>query len=160
VRGSWRVWATVGVLALLHFLLHLGLGLGNIAPDLLTISLLLAAREVGMGTAAGIGFAFGLLLDAFSLLAFGANAVAMTLLGASGARTRDLFVGDSFFFVVSYLFLGKWVKDLLYWVLVGEGIREPFVQAVLVESSMNALYAAAVGVLVVTVTGAWWESLR
>ena len=160
MRGSWRVWATVGVLALLHFFLHLGLGLGNIAPDLLTISLLLAAREVGMGTAAGIGFAFGLLLDAFSLLAFGSNAVAMTLVGAAGARTRDLFVGDSFFFVVSYLFLGKWVKDLLYWVLVGEGIREPFVQAVLVESSVNALYAAAVGVLVVTVTGAWWESLR
>jgi rod shape-determining protein MreD len=150
----------VAVLALLHFLLHMGLGLGNRAPDLLTISLLLAAREVGMGTAAGIGFAFGLLLDAFSLLAFGANTVAMTLLGAAGARTRDLFVGDSFFFVVSYLFLGKWVKDLLYWVLVGEGIREPFVQAVLVESSVNALYVAGVGVLVVTVTGAWWESLR
>jgi rod shape-determining protein MreD len=150
----------VVVLALLHFLLHLGFGLGNLAPDLLTISLLLAAREVGMGTAAGIGFAFGLLLDAFSLLAFGANSVAMTVLGAAGARTRDLFVGDSFFFVVSYLFLGKWVKDLLYWVLVGEGIREPFVQAVLVEASVNGLYAAAVGVLVVTVTGAWWESLR
>ena len=160
MRSSWRVWATVAVLALLHFLLHLGLGLGTIAPDLLTISLLLAAREVGMGTAAGIGFAFGLMLDAFSLLAFGANSVAMTLIGAAGARTRDLFVGDSFFFVVSYLFLGKWVKDLLYWVLVGEGIREPFVQAVLVESSMNAAYAAVVGVLVVTVTGAWWESLR
>ena len=160
MRGSWRVWATVVVLAVLHFLLHLGLGLGSLAPDLLTISLLLVAREVGMGTAAGIGFAFGLLLDAFSLLAFGANTAAMTVLGAAGARTRDLFVGDSFFFVISYLFLGKWVKDLLYWVMVGEGIREPFVQAVLVESSVNALYAAAVGVLVVTVTGAWWESLR
>jgi hypothetical protein len=86
--------------------------------------------------------------------------VAMTALGAAGARTRDLFVGDSFFFVVSYLFLGKWVKDLLFWVLVGEGIREPFVHAMLVQSSMNAAYAAAVGVLVVTVTGAWWESLR
>ena len=160
MRSSWRVWATVVVLALLHFLLHLGFGLGNVAPDLLTISLLLAAREVRMGTAAGIGFAFGLLLDSFSLLAFGTNTVAMTLLGAAGARTRDVFVGDSFFFVVSYLFLGKWVKDLLYWVLVGEGIREPFVQAVLVGSSLNALYAAAVGVIVVTVTGAWWESLR
>lgn len=154
------MWATVVVMALLHFLLHLGLGLGNLAPDLLTISLLLAAREVGMGTAAGIGFAFGILLDAFSLLAFGANTVAMTLLGAAGARTRDLFVGDSFFFVISYLFLGKWVKDLIFWVLVGEGIREPFVQAVLVEASVNALYAAAVGVLAVTLTGAWWESLR
>ena len=113
-----------------------------------------------MGVAAGIGFAFGLLLDAFSLLAFGANVVAMTVLGAAAARTRDLFVGDSFFFVISYLFLGKWVKDLLHWVLVGEGVREPFVQAILVESSLNAVYAAGVGVLVVTVTGAWWESLR
>ena len=160
MRGSWRVWATVVVLALLHFLLHLGFGLGTVAPDLLTISLLLAAREVGMGTAAGIGFAFGLLLDAFTLIAFGSNAVAMTALGAAGARTRDLFVGDSFFFVISYLFLGKWMKDLLHWVLVGDSIREPFVQALLVESSMNALYAAGVGVLVVTVTGAWWESLR
>ena len=46
MRGSWRVWATVIVLALLHFLLHLGLGLGNLAPDLLTISLLLAATQV------------------------------------------------------------------------------------------------------------------
>ena len=110
MRGSWRVWATVLGLASLHFLLHLGIGLAEVAPDLLTIALLLAAREVGMGTAAGIGFVSGLLLDAFSLLAFGANTVAMTLLGAAGARTRDWFVGDSFFFVVSYLFIGKWAK--------------------------------------------------
>lgn len=160
MRGSLRVWATVVVLGFLHFLLHLGLGLGNVAPDLLTIALLLAAREVGMGTAAGIGFAFGLLLDAFSLLAFGANTVAMAVLGAAGTRTRDLFVGDSFFFLVSYLFLGKWVKDLLHWLLVGESLREPFFQALLVGSSLNAAYVAVVGVLAVTVTGAWWESLR
>jgi rod shape-determining protein MreD len=159
VRGSRRVWATVVALAFLHFLLHLGVGV-ELAPDLLTISLLLAAREVGMGTAAGIGFAFGLLLDAFSLLAFGANAIAMTILGAAGARTRDWFVGDSFFFVVSYLFLGKWAKDLLHWVAVGDAVREPFVQAILWGATLDALYAAAVGVLVVTITGAWWESLR
>ena len=160
MKGAWRVGAIVGVLALLHFLLHLGLGLGNAAPDLLTISLLLAAREVGMGAAAGIGFAFGLLLDAFGLLGFGANTIAMTILGTAGARTRDWFVGDSFFFVISYLFLGKWLKDLLHWIAVGEGVREPFVQAILVGSTLNAVYAAAVGVLVVSATGAWWESLR
>ena len=160
MRGPPRVWVTVVVLAFLHFLLHLGFGFGNVAPDLLTISLLLAAREVGVGTAAGIGFVFGLLLDALSLLAFGANTVTMTFLGAAGARTRDLFVGDSFFFVVSYVFLGKWVKDLLHWLLVGEGVREPFFQALVVQSSLNAAYVAVVGVLVVTVTGAWWESLR
>ena len=160
MKGAWRVGVTVGVLALLHFLLHLGLGLGNAAPDLLTISLLLAAREVGMGSAAGIGFAFGLLLDAFGLLGFGANTIAMTILGTAGSRTRDWFVGDSFFFVISYLFLGKWLKDLLHWIAVGEGIREPFVHAILVGSTLNAVYVAAVGVLVVSATGAWRESLR
>ncbi len=160
MKGTWRVWATVVFLAVLHFFLHLGLGLGAEAPDLLTVALLLAAREVGMGVAAGIGFAFGLLLDAFSVLAFGANAIAMTLVGMVGARTRDLFVGDSFFFVVAYLFLGKWLKDLIHWVVAGEVVREPFTQALLVDSSLAAAYAAAVGVLVVMVTGAWWESLR
>ena len=160
MKGAWRVGVTVGVLALLHFLLHLGLGLGNAAPDLLTISLLLAAREVGMGSAAGIGFAFGLLLDAFGSLGFGANTIAMTILGTAGSRTRDWFVGDSFFFVISYLFLGKWLKDLLHWIAVGEGIREPFVHAILVGSTLNAVYVAAVGVLVVSATGAWRESLR
>jgi len=154
------VWATVVGLAFLHFFLHLGLGLGEVAPDLLTVSLLLAAREVGMGAAAGIGFAFGLLLDAFSLLAFGANALALTLVGAAGARTRDWFVGDSFFFVISYLFLGKWVKDLVHWVAVGEGVREPFVQAILIGAPLAAAYAAAIGVVAVMITGAWWESLR
>ena len=160
MKGPLRVWVTVVLLAFFHFLLHVGLGFGNVAPDLLTISLLLAAREVGMGTAAGIGFVSGLLLDAFNLLAFGSNTVAMTALGAAGARTRDLFVGDSFLFVVSYLFLGKWVKDLLHWLLVGEGLREPLFQALLVQSSLNAAYVAVAGVLVVTITGAWWESLR
>lgn len=160
MRWPLRVWVTVGLLVFFHFLLHLGLGFGNIAPDLLTISLLLAAREVGMGTAAGIGFVFGLLIDAFNLLAFGTNTVAMTAVGGAAARTRDLFVGDSFFFVVSYLFLGKWVKDLLRWILAGEGVREPFFQALLVQSSLNAAYVAIVGVLVVTITGAWRGSLR
>ncbi len=154
------MWATVVGLAFLHFFLHLGLGLAEVAPDLLTVSLLLAALEVGMGAAAGIGFAFGLLLDAFSLLAFGANALALTLVGAAGARTRDWFVGDSFFFMISYLFLGKWVKDLVHWVAVGEGVREPFVQAILIGAPLAAAYAAAIGVVAVRITGAWWESLR
>ena len=83
-------------MAFLHFLLHLGFGFGNVAPDLLTISLLLAAREVGMGTAAGIGFVFGLLLDAFSILAFGANTVVMTVLGAVGSKPQAAYFRSFF----------------------------------------------------------------
>ena len=74
-------WVLVVALVLLHFFLHVGLGFGVGAPDLLTVGLLLAAREVGLGRAAAMGLFFGLLEDALSVLAFGANGVALTLVG-------------------------------------------------------------------------------
>jgi cell shape-determining protein MreD len=152
--------AVVGTLAVLHFLLKLGLGVGQAAPDLLTLALLIGARELSMGAGAGVGFFFGLLEDSFSVLAFGGSAVAMTLVGAAGSRTRDLFVGDSLVFLVSYLFFGKWVRDLLHWLVVGEGVREPFTDAVLVQAPIAAIYLAVVGVAAVAVTGAWWDTAR
>jgi cell shape-determining protein MreD len=122
-----------------------GLGIGRGAPDLLTVALLLSAREVGVGSAAGIGLFFGLLEDSLSVLAFGANTVTMTALGMLGALTRDLFVGDSRLFVVSYLFLGKLARDFGHWVLVGEELRQPFAEQVLVQGGLASFYVAAIG---------------
>jgi len=150
---AWRTWSLVAALVVLHFLLHVGLGYGRGAPDFLTIGLLLAAREVGMGRAAAIGLLFGLLEDALSVLAFGANTVAMTAIGILGAFTRDFFVGDSRLFAVSYFFAGKWARDFAHWVMVGEELRQPFVGQVLVQGSVGAVYAAAVGLFVVTLAG-------
>jgi len=145
VRSRTPTFLLVLVLVVLHFLLHVGLGLGREVPDLLTVALLLLAREVGMGAAAGWGFFFGLLEDAFSVLAFGANALALTLVGILGARTRDLFVGDSMLFLVAYLGGGKWVRDLIHWIAAGPGVREPFGRAILLDASVDALYVAALG---------------
>lgn len=150
-------WVVVVGLAILHFLLHVGFGLGPEAPDLATVALLLAAREVGMGGAAAAGFLLGLLEDALSVLSFGANAVAMTLLGALGAVTRDLFVGESLTFLVSYFVTGKLLRDLVHWLMVSEELRQPFVDQVLVQGLLGGVYAAAVGVGVLAVTGLWRE---
>lgn len=150
-----RVWTVVVILLLLHFFLHVGLGLGPVAPDLLTVALLLAAREVGVGVAAGTGFAFGLLEDALSVLSFGANTVAMTLVGALGAFTRDLFVGDSLVFLVSYFMAGEWLRDLVHWMMVSEGLRRGFVDQVLVQGVVGGVYAAVVGIFVMVVAGLW-----
>ena len=139
------VWVLVGLLFLTHFVLHVGFGIGRAAPDLLTIALLLAVREVGVGSAAGIGMFCGLLEDSLSVLAFGANTVAMTTIGILGALTRDLFVGDSRLFVASYLFAGKLARDFGHWVLVGEELRQPFTDQVLVQGGIAALYVAAIG---------------
>ncbi|MFV2006054.1 MAG: hypothetical protein ACC667_01330 [Longimicrobiales bacterium] len=157
---GWRVSIVVVGLTALHFLLHVGFGLGDSAPDLLTVALLVSVREVEVGWGAGIGLVLGLLEDAFAALAFGASTVAMTIVGIAGARTRDLFVGDSLTFLVSYLFVGKWLKDLVYWIAVGEDIRQPFVESMLIGSSLAAAYATAVGVVAIAIGGSWWETAR
>ena len=106
-----------------------------------------------MGRAAGMGLLFGLLEDALSVLSFGANSVAMTIVAVLGAVTRDLFVGDSLFFLVSYFLIGKWVRDLVYWFMVGETLRQPFVDQVLIQGLIGGMYAAIVGVVLLAVTG-------
>ena len=153
MKAPVRVWVLATVMVVLHFLLHVGFGFGTGAPDLLTIALLLAAREIGMGGAALLGLCFGLLEDALSVLAFGANTIAMTICAVGGAYTRDLFVGYSRFFLASYLLIGKWLRDLFHWMAVGEGLRQPFVDQVLVQGSISAVYAAAIGLVLAAVTG-------
>ncbi len=150
-----RVWLLFAALSLTHLLLHVGFGIGRAAPDLLTVALLLTAREMDMGRAAGLGLFFGLLEDALSVLSFGANSVAMTIVAALGAVTRDLFVGDSMLFLVSYFVIGKWTRDLVHWLMVGESLRQPFFDQVVVQGLIGGIYAAVVGVVLLAVTGLW-----
>jgi cell shape-determining protein MreD len=160
MKVSWRVVLVTSFLVTLHFFLRLGLGIGSIAPDLLTLAMLVAARELRTGSAAAVGVFLGVLEDSFSILAFGGSTVAMAVIGVVGSRTRDLFVGDSLVFLVSYLVLGKWSRDLIQWLVVGEGVREPFVDTMLIQAPVSAIYLAVVGVLAVAATGSWWETTR
>jgi rod shape-determining protein MreD len=148
----------VAALFLAHFLLHVGLGLGASAPDLLTVALLIAAREVGVGTAAGIGLFFGLLEDSLSVLSFGANGLAMALIGTAGAATRDLFVGDSLTFRVSYFVAGKFLRDLIRWMATAESLRPPFLEQVVTQGLLGGVFAAATAIVLLAVTGLWRES--
>ena len=150
---SSRLSLVVLCLFLAHFIMHVGLGLGPVVPDMLTIALLLAAREIGIGWASGLGLAFGLLEDSLSVLTFGASSVAMTVTGALGATTRNLFVGDSLSFQLSYFILGKWARELLHWVMVGEALRLPFLEQVMLNGLLGGVYAAAIGTPLMVLMG-------
>lgn len=145
--------AVVVVLVLLHLILHVGLGIGSGAPDLFTLALLILARESHMAVAALVGLGLGLLEDAQGLMGFGANALALATVGAAGSRTREFFLGDSWFFLASYLFLGKWARDAIHWLTVGRDNREGFLQALVVESGSASLYVMAVGMALALLTG-------
>ncbi len=143
----WAFWVFVAILVLLHFLLHLGLGLGAVAPDLLTVAVLLAARVLPGAPAALLGLLLGLLQDALALRSFGAEAVTQAVLGFVGAHSRDFFVGESAAFVGIYVFVGKWVHDLLFWLLARPGGGSAVLARLFVQAPLAALYAALCGVV-------------
>lgn len=144
--GPWSLWSFVAILVVLNFVLHLALGLGVVAPDLLTVAVLLAARRLPSAAAAALGLVLGMLRDALSIGAFGADAVTLTLLGYLGARSRDLFIGESLTFLGLYLFLGKWLHDVVYYLLAGPAVRGDALVRFLVIAPLASLYAAVAGI--------------
>lgn len=141
----WQFMLFVGVLVVLYFLLRMGLGLGELAPDFLVIALLLGARRMRAGWAAGLGFLLGLLDGAAHPLTMGAGAVALAVLGYLGARSRDVFPGDSPVMLALFLFAGKWFYDILLWLLLLRFNLSGPVSTLLLLSPLAAAYAAAVG---------------
>lgn len=151
MKNGLAFWIFILVLVVTHFILHLTFGLSEWAPDLLTLAVLIAARQLTGGAAAGVGFALGLLEDAVSLGAFGAAAIAQTVVGYLGARSRDLFVGESVLFLSLYFFLGAWLQDALYyWVAPSVRRGEP-VERLLIYAPLEALYVAVAGVVAVVI---------
>src|SRR5690554_5327790 len=114
---AWTFWAFIALLVALDFVLHIAIGLGSTAPDLLTVALLLGARRLSGAGAAALGLVLGLLRDALSLIAFGAEVITLTVLGYLGARSRDLFIGEGMLFIGAYLFVGKWLHDVIYFTI-------------------------------------------
>lgn len=151
MKAGWGYWVLVFFLVVLHFGLRLTLGLDVWAPDLLTLAVLIGARQLRGGPAAALGFALGLLEDAVSLGAFGAAAIVQTIIGYLGARSRDLFVGDSLLFLTLYFFLGAWLQDALYYWIVPGLRRGTTVDALLIHAPLQALYVAVAGVVAILV---------
>lgn len=140
-----RVAVLMAGLILMHLVLHVALGFGEGAPDLFVVALLLGSRSMNVRSAAALGLLLGLLEDAYSMTSFGSNVLAMTLLGMAGAKSRDLFVGDSRSFLVTYFFLGAWVRIVLVWAVTEPAMRQAFDERFLTHSGLLALYAALVG---------------
>jgi cell shape-determining protein MreD len=141
------LFALVASLVVLHFVLRVGLGLGQLVPDLIAVAVLLAARELRPGWAAGLGLLLGVLEGAVVPPTFGASALALTVLGFLASRLRDLFSGGGTVFLAFYLFAGKWLYDILLYLIVLVNARPGPASSLLLISPLAALYAAAAGLV-------------
>ena len=140
-RGGLSFTVFIVVLIIAHLVLRVALGMSSTAPDLATVAVLLAARNLNGAAAAAAGLAIGVLVDALSLTTFGAQAVVKTVVGYLGARSRDLFEGDSLVFIGGYVFLGKWLHDALYFGLTRSAQPGPWSELI-TAAPVAAVYAA------------------
>lgn len=134
------------ILILLHYTLRPLLA-WRASADFLIIALLLASVRVRPGIAAMFGFILGLSSDSLAIGAFGAGALAMTLIGFGWSRLKAVFFADHVLLNGFFLFLGKWAYEVLMH-LVEHRLRGPeLVMQLLVWSSLSAAVTAVAGVI-------------
>ena len=134
------------ILILLHYTLRPLLA-WRASPDFLIIALLLVSVRVRPGFAAVFGFFIGLASDSLALSAFGAGALAMTLIGFGWSRLKAVFFADHVLLNGFFLFLGKWAYEILMNLVDRRLSGVELVMQILVYSSLSAAVTAVAGVI-------------
>ena len=119
--------------------------------DFLVIALLYGAVRMRAGWAALFGFSIGLASDSLLLEAFGASALAMTVIGFSASWLKAVFFADNLALSAFFLFLGKWLFDLIFLVAQHRMSTGAILGQLLSWSLLSAVVTAAAGVVLITV---------
>ena len=113
--------------------------------DFLIMALLLGAVRMRPGSAAIYGFLLGLVSDSLAVSAFGAAALAMSVVGFGASWLKAVFFADNLALNAFFLFLGKWLFDILF-LLVGHRVHGgELLMQLFVWSPLSAMITAIVG---------------
>ncbi|MDE3054058.1 MAG: rod shape-determining protein MreD [Gemmatimonadota bacterium] len=150
VGAALRTAGVVAVLVVLQFAVQ-PLVPWRVSPDFLVIALLYAAVRIRPGAAAVLGFALGLVTDSLTLGGFGAGALAMTVVGFGASWLKAAFFADTPGINAAFLFVGKWVFDVIY--VLAQHTMPPgqMLAQIFVWSVLSAAFTAVVGALVFAV---------
>lgn len=148
--GTVRAVITFLILVLLHYTLRPLLG-WRAPMDFLLLALLLASIRVRPAVAALIGLAVGLVADSLTPEALGAGAIAMTVVGYLASWLKAVFFADNLALNAFFFFLGKWIFDLIYFVVEQRLGGIELVQQLLLWSPLSAAATAAAGVLLLLI---------
>ena len=145
-----RALATFLILVLLHYTLRPLLG-WRAPMDFLILALLLAAIRVRPAAGALIGLALGIVSDSLTPEALGAGAIAMTIVGYLASWLKAVFFADNIALNAFFFFLGKWVFDLIYFIVEHRLLGIELVQQLLLWSPLSAAATAVAGVVLLFV---------
>ncbi len=154
-----RAIATFVILVLLHYTLRPLLG-WRAPMDFLVLALLLSAIRVRPAVAAVIGLTLGFVSDSLTPDALGAGALAMTIVGYLASWLKAVFFADNLALNAFFFFLGKWVFDVIYFVVEQRMGGIELVQQLLLWSPLSAAATAVVGILLLFIMRPLLEPAR
>jgi rod shape-determining protein MreD len=138
------------VLIVLHYTLRPLLSM-RAAIDFLLIALIFGAVRMRPGAAAVFGFLLGLAADSLVLSAFGAGALAATIVAFAASWLKAVFFADNLALNGFFLFVGKWTFDLVYVLMEHRMTGTELLMQIMVWSPLAAAVTAIAGVLAVAV---------
>ncbi len=151
-----RLWAVLGMLAVLHFAVRPRLGAPAVAPDFLMVALLLYAIRSRPGTAALAGFLIGLAGDAVAPSRIGAGALAHTVVGYLAAWGRAVFFPDNLFVNGLVIAIGVWIRNAILLIASGPSSGS-LTMSLLVWSPLQAVTTAITAALVLVFFQRWLD---
>jgi rod shape-determining protein MreD len=154
-----RAIATFAILVVLHYTLRPLLG-WRAPMDFLILALLLASIRVRPAVGALIGLALGIVSDSLTPDALGAGAIAMTVVGYLASWLKAVFFADNIALNAFFFFLGKWVFDVIYFIVEHRLAGIELVQQLLLWSPLSAAATAIAGVLLLFVMRPLLEPAR
>jgi rod shape-determining protein MreD len=115
--------------------------------DFMIVALLLGSVRLRPGTAAVYGLALGLVSDSLAVSSFGAAALGMSLVGFGASWLKAVFFADNLALNGFFLFLAKWVFDLVV-LIVGRNVHgAEIAMQLFVWSPLSAAVTAVAGVI-------------
>jgi len=145
-RGLWFGLVFL-VLVVLQYTLRPVLG-WHASIDFLAIAVLLVAVRARPGVATIVGFAVGLISDAMTPESFGAGALAFSVVAYTASSLKAAFFADNLALNAVFVFLGKWVGDLIFLGAEHRLSGSEFLAQALLWSPLAATVTAVVGLVV------------
>ncbi len=145
-----RTIVACGILIVLHYTLRPLLA-WRASIDFLIIALLIGSVRLRPGAAAMYGFFLGFVADSVDVSGFGAAALAMSVVGFGASWLKAVFFADNLVLNGFFLFIAKWVFDVLFLILGRHAHGAELMVQMFVWSPIAAAVTAVAGVVVLTV---------
>ena len=145
-----RTIVVCAILIVLHYTLRPLLS-WRASVDFLLVALLLGSVRLRPGYAAIYGFLLGLTADSLGVSGFGVAALGMSAVGFAASWLKAVFFADNVALNAFFLFLGKWIFDLIF-LIVGQRLHgAELAMQIFVWSPLSAAVTAAAGVVALSI---------